>query len=241
MEASEKAMLRECDLAFAICRELEAKCRRACPESHMFPYGVDLSAFPPPGKASADVPPLIAGLRHPIIGYSGGLHRHVDFDLIEGMARARPAWSWVLAGTPQVATSGIEGLPNVFLAGTVAHGSLHRYLDAFDVCIVPYRHSEFTRTVVPAKVNEYLAAGKPVVSTDLPAVLEFAGEHPGAVVTTAPELPAFLGAIEEALRLPSGGEAALRRRSIAATADWELRIREMTARIEEAARRKSVR
>jgi glycosyltransferase involved in cell wall biosynthesis len=231
MEQSERMLLAECDLAFAICDELAGKCRRAGVDSHTIPYGVDLSAFPPHGPEPSEAPQPITRLGRPIVGYAGGLHRHVDFELLEQMACARPGWSWVLAGTPQAPITRLVKLPNVHLPGTVEHSRLHRYLAAFDVCIVPYRRSEFTRTVVPVKINEYLAAGKPVVSTDLPAVLEFARAHPDCVVTAPPEPAAFLAAIERALRLPPTAEAALRRRAVAAESDWSLRIERMTSLI----------
>src|SRR6185436_1634003 len=93
------------------------------------------------------------------------------------MARLKPEWSWVLIGPFQTAVDSLQGRANIHLIGPKPHPVLVRYLRTFDVCIVPYVQSIYTETVVPVKINEYLAAGKPVVSTNLPTVKEFNARH----------------------------------------------------------------
>lgn len=162
----------------------------------------------------------------------GGLHRHLDIGLLESMARARPEWLWVLIGPSQTALGELPKLSNVLLLGQQPHTHLFRYIQQFDVCIVPYRNNNVTASVVPVKINEYLAAGKPVVATALPSVNEFNAQHE-ILFTAEAEGPSFLRAIEEALKSPNGDEVVERRRQIAISHNWDVRIEKMCELIEE--------
>ena len=100
------------------------------------------------------------------------------------------------------------------------------------MCIIPYRLNSYTATVVPTKLNEYLAVGKPVVSTNLPAVRHFDEQH--GVLTISDEAPEnFLHAVESALG-QSGEPDAARRRAAAAHGDWDKRLEEVSALFEAA-------
>ena len=174
---------------------------------------------------------LMRSLRRPLIGYVGGMHRHVDFGLLIEMARARKDWSWVFVGPLQTAVGRLKELPNVHLLGQQSHNSLFAYIRAFDVCIVPYVNSLYTATVVPTKINEYLAVGKPVVSTNLPAVCKFNDEH--KILQTVTNQPAdFLSAIEEALRSPADEATIARRREVAMVGSFATRLEAMSKLIE---------
>jgi glycosyltransferase involved in cell wall biosynthesis len=237
---SEAELLRRSDVVFTICDELAERCQPWNSNVHVFPYGVNLKAFPP--QAAEPHTQHAArngngngfswtkhapGNGHRVIGYVGGLHRHVGVEMLVEMASARPAWSWVFVGAPEVPLKDLRGLPNVYLLGQRPHHELARYIRTFDVCIVPYRRSAYTETVVPSKINEYLAMGKPVVSTDLPSVCDFNDEH--RVLITAEGRPeSFLSAIERALS--HGEDEALieRRREVARQGDWEARLDAMS-------------
>ncbi len=240
LRRSERKLLEQSDVVFATCAELIRHCRAFNPNVHACPNGIDLSAFPleeddpRPGRMSPAVETyrrLLSSLPRPIIGYVGGLHRFVDLGLVAEMARARPGWSWVFVGPHQVSAAAIAGLPNVHLLGQQPHDELVHYIRTFDVGIVPYLNNIHTRTVVPVKINEYLAVGKPVVSTDLPPVLEFNRAH--GVLATSDQAPAgFLGAIELALRTARDEETIARRREVATQNDWQGRLQEMCSLIE---------
>ncbi len=141
----------------------------------------------------------------------------MDLELLAGMARARPDWSWVCVGPHQESVTALSGLRNVHMLGPVRHRELAPLIDAFDVCIVPYAENAYLRSVVPTKIMEYLAMGKPVVSTPLPAARELEDEN--GVVTTAPRnAEQFVAALERALALPSDGRE---RRAVAAERSWD--------------------
>jgi glycosyltransferase involved in cell wall biosynthesis len=240
LRSSERMILERCDLVFTTCTELTQHCAVASKNVHTCPHGVDLSAFPPveeapsPAQASPALENyrrLLASLPRPIVGYVGGLHRFVDFDLLGRMARSRPDWSWIFVGPIQSSTDAISGLPNVYLLGQQPHRELVHYIGTFGVGIVPYIKSPHTRTVVPVKINEYLAVGRPVVSTDLAAVLEFNRRHEVLLTVDNRPIP-FLEAIEQALGTAKDPGMIARRREVAAQYDWQTRLEAMSALIE---------
>ncbi|MCA1629221.1 MAG: glycosyltransferase [Acidobacteria bacterium] len=229
LRAAERELLKRCDVVFAVCTGLAQTCAEDNPNVHVFPAGVNLDAFPldafplddiidgdTAAGATADTSVFadseLANLARPLIGYVGGMHRHVDFELLKSAARARPEWSWVCVGALQADTRCLADLPNVHLLGQKPHEELVNYIRRFDVCIVPYVNSVYTRTVVPTKINEYLATGKPVVSTDIPTVCEFNEEH-RVLITSPADAESFVRSIERALRMPN--DAATVRLSIA--------------------------
>lgn len=232
---SERLLVEQSDLVFANCTKISKRLIEWANRVDIFPPGVNLDAFtiasnsvniangpkPEPGIEN------LTTLARPIIGYIGGLHRHVDFDLVAQMADARPEWSWVLVGPLQTSAEKLDRHSNVYLEGPKPHEELGSYLQRFDVCIVPYLKSAYTETVVPVKINEYLAAGKPVVSTDLPTVLEFNERH-RILITSDNKCNEFLRGIEAALRLPNDPGMIARRRDVAALCDWNVQIEAMS-------------
>lgn len=243
LREAERAMLELSDIVFTTCSELAANCLRWNNNVHIFPFGVNLEAFPfecdatPGARPANDDRPnnfknsngdgFIGSLPRPLIGYVGGVHGHIDFGLLIEMVRARPEWSWVFVGALQVPVGELGELPNVHFLGQQPHSSLADYVREFDVCIVPYMNSHYTATVVPTKINEYLALAKPVVSTNLPAVTEFNREH--NILLSSTTMPAdFLQAIEQALSLPTDSATLTRRREVAKLADWQTRAEAMS-------------
>ncbi|HEX5709529.1 MAG TPA: glycosyltransferase [Pyrinomonadaceae bacterium] len=246
LAASEREIVTGSDAVFTNCSELARKFAPWNSNAHVFPFGVNLDAFPfeqnAPGvgaeesnghrAAKSPAAALIESLPRPVVGYVGGMHRHVDFELIKEMAVRRPDWSWVCVGALQAALGDLAALPNVHLLGQQPHTELVNFIRGFDVCVVPYVDSVYTATVVPTKINEYLAVGKPVVSTALPPVREFNEEH-GVLFTAEAEAGSFLRAIEDALAEPQDEETRLRRRRVAEQGDWGARFEAMCRVIEE--------
>ncbi len=227
LEASEKAVCRASDLIFAQGPELAAHCRRWNENVHIFPFGVNLDAFPFDPSPDHNRQNILSSLPRPIMGYVGGVHRHMDFKLLAQMARARPDWSWVFVGALQADAGELADLPNVHLLGQKPHDALADYIRAFDVCLVPYVSSAFTDTVVPTKINEYLAVGQPVVATRIPAVHAFNEQH-DILLTASNEPESFLAAIEAALGGPRDAATRQRRREVATLGDWQARLEAMS-------------
>ena len=234
---SEQETVALCDVVFANCSKLASRFSRWNDNVHVFPVGVNLAAFPfaavegRNGFSGNGRPPTPTDLPRPVIGYVGGLHKHVDLGLLTELARRRPHWSFVLVGPAQRQLGELTTLANVHPLGQRTHDDLAHIIRGFDVGIVPYVNNRYTETVVPTKVNEYLALGKPVVSTDLPTVREFNREH-DVLLTTAPQPDSFLNAIEEALKLPKDDATLMRRRHVAGLNDWSVRFEAMVELLE---------
>ncbi|HNT89526.1 MAG TPA: glycosyltransferase, partial [Candidatus Hydrogenedentes bacterium] len=119
----------------------------------------------------------------------------------------------------------LKNVANVHLLGNRPIEALPAYLKGMDVTLIPYKTNEATRYIYPLKLQEYLAAGKPVVSAALPAVVQYRD-----VVYIAESHPAFLDRIEDALaeRDPARIGA---RQAVARANSWERRIEEKSVHV----------
>jgi glycosyltransferase involved in cell wall biosynthesis len=243
----ERRLIEQSDLIFANSSQVAEHCRQWSNDVHVFPPGVDFRKFVENGQPSAPLhqssdgaaqqpqslpASFLASLPWPVIGYVGGLHRFVDYDLLADLARARPNWSWAFVGPTHTKIGELAKLPNVFLLGQKPHDELPRLIREFDVCLVPYLVNAATVTVAPVKINEYLAVGKPVVATRLPTVCDFNSEH-NVLTIASNRSQDFLAAIEEALQQPGDAQTVARRREVAALGDWPNRFTAMNDLIED--------
>ncbi|HEX8844420.1 MAG TPA: glycosyltransferase [Pyrinomonadaceae bacterium] len=253
LRQSEEALIKSSDLVFANSEALAELPLSMRDDVHVFPPSVNLEAFAPADEHRFEPSSLGDAAAHrvgvgarpngngngerdrarTVIGYVGAVTRHVNQSLVSQLARVRPHWSWVFVGPCDAPLNELLRLPNVHFLGQQPHRELVKFIREFDVCIIPYKLSDYTTTVMPTKLNEYLAVGKPVVSTKLPAVCSFNQQHD--VVLTSDEQPErFLQAIEDALRLPKDRAAVERRRAVAASGDWQTRSEAMSGLIEAA-------
>ncbi|HEX4377155.1 MAG TPA: glycosyltransferase [Steroidobacteraceae bacterium] len=179
IQAAEEQLVASCNVCFVTSLQLLENCRRINPDTHYFPNVADYRHF---SKALSDETPLQAALEQmpkPMIGFIGAISSYkVDFELIRSLGLAHPDWSIVMIGQvgegdPHTDVSTLTGLPNIHLLGPRPYADLPSYLKAFDVAILPSNLNDYTRSMFPMKFFEYLAAGKPVVATDLHALHPF--------------------------------------------------------------------
>jgi glycosyltransferase involved in cell wall biosynthesis len=194
------------------------------PNTHWIPNGVELEHF-----AAAQPPRLAADivrLPRPVVGFVGGLSSWVDVPLLADLARSRPDWSLALVGPGGTDLAPLRGLPNVHLLGPRPYRDLPAYLAGMDVGLIPFVQDEVTRNADPIKVYEYLAAGLPVVATDLPALRRL-----GDLVRLADSPARFQGQVEAALA--EGREARrAERQAEAARHTWHSRFTEFERLLE---------
>jgi len=226
---SEERLFREADLVFVTAQNLFDRARRHTDRVYRFPAGVNYEQFAAVGADANAVPADLKALRSPIAGYVGALHVWLDQQLIADLARRMPEVTFAFVGPTHSDTSPLAGCPNVHLLGARDHDEIPGYIKGFDVGLVPYRDSEYTASVYPVKLNEYLAMGVPVVATDLPEIRLFNADH-GGVLTVAREVDQF----EQALRslLSGGDDDADRRRRVARENSWTRRLEAMSSIIE---------
>ncbi|TAJ22918.1 MAG: glycosyltransferase family 1 protein [Nitrospirae bacterium] len=202
---TEDVLLRKADLVFAHSKAIFDRCRRFTDQVHVFQYGFNRDIFM---RSQGPMPADLALIAHPIIGYIGGVHKHVDQVLLEKVVTAHPDKSLVLVGPLQTEADRLAKQPNVHFLGQKPYEELPAYIRQFDVCVIPYELNEYTRSVYPTKLNEYLIMGKPVVSTKLSEVEYFNQCHQG-IVAVAEGREAFVRRIGEELRAgsPDDGRA----------------------------------
>ena len=106
----------------------------------------------------------------PIIGYYGAFASWFDYEMVSNLAKQRPEYNVVLIGSKydnSLEESNIEKLDNVFYLGTKDYKILKNYADKFNVCTVPFIINDITKTTSPLKIFEYMALGKPIITTDM--------------------------------------------------------------------------
>ncbi len=115
-----------------------------------------------------------SSLSTPIVGYVGAVDDRLDYDLIKMMAELHPEWSIVLIGPfVGVKKDDLPDMKNIFYLGGREYKQLPEYIKKFDVCIMPFKKNPLTEKINPTKALEYMAAGKPIVSTPIPDMVEF--------------------------------------------------------------------
>jgi UDP-galactopyranose mutase len=193
----EPELLARADVVFTGGHRLYEAKRGSHPEVHPFPSAVDVGHFQTARRATGD-PADQAKLRRPRIGYYGVIDERLDLPLIEAIARRRPDWSIVLVGpVVKIDPADIPDLPNVHALGPKPYAELPAYLGGWDVAIMPFARNEATEYISPTKTPEYLAGGRPVVSTSIADVVRPYGELGLARIADEPD--DFIAAIEAAL------------------------------------------
>ncbi|MFZ5648383.1 MAG: glycosyltransferase [Bacillota bacterium] len=216
----ERELLAGSDVVFATAMGLYEAKKPYCRNIYLLPNAADVGNFARADSEETAVPPDVAGLPHPLLGFVGVIHDWIDLDLIEYIARSRPDWSVAMIGPvgAGISVERLKGLPNVHFLGRKDKEELPGYLKAFDVCLNPFRKNELTDRVSPLKLYEYLASGRPVVSVDMPGVGEFS-----EYIEIAGDYGGFLTAVERALERESE-DMKRRRMEIAAVNSWESRV-----------------
>ncbi|MCK4520291.1 glycosyltransferase [Candidatus Parcubacteria bacterium] len=142
---------------------------------YLIPNGVEVEHFKKAFLPKTSIAEEIKKIPKPIIGFIGTIQYWIDLDLIKFIAVTKPNWSIVLIG-PIARLAEIEkikNLKNVYLLGRKKYQLLPFYIKAFDVCINPYKRDKVAEHCSPLKLYEYLAAGKPIVSVNMPEARKF--------------------------------------------------------------------
>ena len=214
---AEGRLLERADFVFAGGRSLyEAKLGRN-PSVHCFPSAVDAAHFARALDPALAVPADLAGLPRPILGYYGVVDERLDYDLIARLADAPGVGSVVLVGPAiKVDPAALPRRANLHYLGQRPYADLPAYLKGFDVCLMPWARNDATRAISPTKTLEYMAAGKPIVST---AVRDVVRDH-GDLVLIADDPQGFVDLARSAAEGHEEARAAVMR-ARAADHGWD--------------------
>lgn len=192
LKTSEAELFRRADVVFTGGHSLYEAKRRRHPRVFAFPSSVDVGHFARARRVSRD-PSDQADISHPRLGFFGVIDERMDYDLLAGVAGARPDWHLVLIGpTAKVDPAALPRAANIHYLGPKPYAELPEYIAGWDVALLPFARNEATRFISPTKTPEYLAAGKPVVSTSIRDVVRPYGEQ--GLVHIADTVDAFVEA-----------------------------------------------
>lgn len=217
----EAELAERADLVLAASPELASRFPAA--KTRLLPHGVDYGLFSTPAPRAADLPS-----DGPVAGFYGSVSGWIDVPLLAGVARALPDWRLVIVGAVRTDVSALSGLANVRLLGPRPHAALPCYSQHWDASLVPFLDNPQIRACNPLKLREYLAAGRPVVSTPFPALAPYAGH-----VAVAADAEAFVNALRAIRRDGEAAEAPDARRASVAAEGWDNRAAEAARHIEE--------
>jgi glycosyltransferase involved in cell wall biosynthesis len=195
----EQELIDRSDLVFTGGSSLfEAKKDRH-PNVHLFPSSVDRAHF---AKARGGLfdPADQEELPRPRLGFYGVIDERFDIELLDKIAQMRPDWSLVMVGpVVKIADEDLPRRPNIHYLGNKTYPQLPAYLAGWDVALMPFAMNESTQFISPTKTPEYLAGGKPVVSSPIKDVVRHYGHLEG--VQIAGDADSFVAACEKALEL----------------------------------------
>lgn len=210
MKDREQELLQRADVVFTGGQSLyEAKVGRHS-NLHCFPSSIDYNHFSSARKIDNE-PEDQARIAHPRIGYAGVVDERMDIGLLDELSKARPDWQFVVIGPiVKIDPASLPQRDNLHFLGGKAYKDLPAYMAGWDVAMLPFAHNESTRFISPTKTPEYLAAGKPVVSTSIMDVVRPYGIE--KIVRIADTAEDFEAAIEACMTVD------------AASADWRARV-----------------
>jgi len=199
----DRRMIEAADVLVATSAKLEARLSASGKPTYMLQHGVDLDLF---GRDSPVEHACLAGIPHPRAGYFGLFNERNDMALVAELSRRMPDFSFVFTGPVTADVQALRSLTNVHFTGPVPYGELPSLIAGLDVLFIPYLVNDFTASISPLKLKEYMATGKPIVTTPMAEALP----HRGYV-----QIAATADEWEASLRASAGADIAARRREIA--------------------------
>jgi glycosyltransferase involved in cell wall biosynthesis len=194
----ERELFNRADVVFTGGNSLyEAKCRQH-KNVHAFPSSIDHAHFGAARQRQGD-PQDQKHIARPRIGFFGVIDERLDRELLGELAAMHPEWQFLLVGpVVKVRQEDLPRAANIHYLGQKSYAELPRYISNWDVAMLPFARNASTRFISPTKTPEYLAAGKPVVSTSIRDVVNPYGTR--ELVSIADTAGEFAVAIDAALQ-----------------------------------------
>lgn len=223
----ERQLIETADLVFTGGYSLFDAKRERHPRVYPFPSSVDKAHF----RQARDV--ASAAGERPKLGFFGVIDERMDLELVDAIAEARPGWDFTLIGpVVKIDPAALPQRDNLHFPGSCEYAHLPAAIGRWDVALMPFAMNDATRFISPTKTPEYLAAGKPVVSTPVRDVVRSYGRLEAVMTADGPT--AFIEACEKALALAREPGKAWLAESDAQLAleSWDSTVADMAAKIE---------
>ena len=230
----EADLLQRADVVFTGGRSLFESKRELHDNVHAFASSVDHRHFAAARDGTLEDPADQAGIPHPRLGFYGVIDERLDLQLLDALAVVRPDRHIVMVGpVVKIDPADLPRAPNIHYLGPKSYADLPAYIGGWDVALLPFAINEATRFISPTKTPEYLAAGRPVVSTAIVDVVRQYGPLDAVAVAATPE--AFGTACDRMLALAAtpdlwrpAADAML------AQSSWDMTFLQMSALLDEA-------
>jgi glycosyltransferase involved in cell wall biosynthesis len=225
--AMERTLMRKSDVIIACSEPLQETKRKSGVRTCLVTHGVEVDHFRQACDPHTNVPADIASIPHPIVGFFGLIESWVDLRLIAFLARAKPAWSFVLIGRMAADDAPVRGIPNIHVLGRREYAQLPGYCKAFDVALLPFTINELTLASNPLKLREYLAAGLPVVASAIPEAERLRG-----LLKIAKTDGEFLWQLEDLLATPLTEGRRMKISETMSGESWDGKVEEISRIVE---------
>ncbi len=227
----EQELFEKADLVFTGGQTLYEAKREQHADAHAFPSSIDKAHFGQARGAIAE-PADQAKIAHPRIGFFGVIDERLDLELLRGLSAAHPEWQFVIIGpVVKIDPATLPRPANVHYLGSKDYQELPAYLKGWDVATLLFADNESTKFISPTKTPEYLAAGKPVVSTPIRDVVRPYGDL--NLVQIAANAADFGAAIGRALTQADDADWQQRRDAYLATISWDQTWQQMVDLMQE--------
>ncbi len=230
----ERQLLAMADVVFAGGSRLHAAKSRQNRNCHFYGCGVDVEHFGTARLVETALPGDLASLPAPRLGYFGVVDERIDYELLAALADGVPEGSVVVVGpAAKVDPGSFPRRSNLHWLGGRPYAALPAYVKGFSVCLMPFALNEATEFINPTKALEYMATGRPIVSTAVPDVIT----NFGTVVEVARSGQEFVDRCRTCLERPD--EFRIQRGlQMAQQNTWEVIVAKMEAHIQQALERK---
>jgi len=226
VEALEKEMMARVDVTIVVSKKLYEAKRPFNPNTYLVPNAVNYQAFT---AALTDpyLPDDLRAIKTPRLGYIGLIGDKLNFTMLKELAQENPEWSLIFLGEARVSQQAetwqaLQALPNVHHLGLVEVSQVPHYVKGFQVGLVPYAQDRHAENTSPLKIYDYLAAGLPIATMDIPVAREFS-QH----VHLANNPRDFVQAVQSALA-DTTPERRQARKRVAAQHTWEARVEQLS-------------
>lgn len=221
MKKNDSKIIKRADFIFVQTKEMLKEISAEKQNVFWVPNAVDILWF---NNDEASNAPDMREISHPILCYCGNINSRVDFELLRYVVTKHPEWSLVIIGHLASGVNGfslLKDFKNVHLLGIKPYKELPSYLRKCDVCLIPHKIDKFTESQSPLKLFDYMAAGKPIVSTNIAGVRDYKN-----IVKIGYTKEDFVFLVEEALANDSKEEIE-KRQAIALQNTWEKRTEDI--------------